>query len=445
MSEGVIEPEKSYGQTQPSSEPQLRAFRGDRDRSVNWQDEVDSISLVDIFVVVVKRRWLIISFTLICALGVTAYVFATVGMDPTSPYNLLPNTYRPTVKVLVLDRDNSGNQISPLLSSEGIGGLASVMGASRPGTNASAELAQELLRGRPIKDRIIEELQFADKYSLGENSKNSARAIIGNALAMKYTAASNVLEISYEDIDAEFATLVLAKIVDLLEDQFKAISLEKVLEKKRFLEERLGSVQNDRNQAQAAILEFQRTYGIVDIGVQSRQTMAIVFGLKQRAYDLEVQLNSFPEYLPDSNPTIVQLTNQINAIRDLMGEMKSGFQEFTGDDIPQVELPELAVKHGNLINELQVHETIYAMLRQQYETTRIEETSTSGTFQIIEPAETPEERYSPSRSQVCIFGAAAAFAFSVFLSFVLEYFERLKKDPGGSKKLDAIRLMLRRS
>ena len=74
---------------------------------------------------------------------------------------------------------------------------------------------------------------------------------------------------------------------------------------------------------------------------------------------------------------------------------------------------------------------------------RIETQDTSRVFQVIEPAEVPEVKTSPSRSMISIIVTITAFFLSVFLAFVLEYFEKARSDPREAQKLDAIRNQFR--
>ena len=116
----------------------------------------------------------------------------------------------------------------------------------------------------------------------------------------------------------------------------------------------------------------------------------------------------------------------------------------TSVNIPQSQLPELSARFLNLTRDLQIVQAIYSGLRSQYESLKIEERDTSSRFQIIEHAEVPEIKSGPSRSRITIIVTMTVFFLSIFLSFVLEYFERVKNDPIESSKLSEIRRMLRR-
>ncbi|NOY08670.1 MAG: hypothetical protein GXP33_07490 [Spirochaetes bacterium] len=215
----------------------INGSAGDRD----YTAEEDTISLLDLFAVLVKRRRLIIWSTLIAALFIVSFSILTIKLPPDSRWNYLPNIYKPKVEVLVKAGSQSGSAISSILSSSGLSSLAGLLGAST-GTNSSAELAQALLKGNTIKDQIAEEFNFKKRYNITKYPRTTERKIINSALDAEYDPKSNILEISYKSIDPVFATKVVNRIVELLDKRFKDLTLEKVRQKKKFLEERLDAV-----------------------------------------------------------------------------------------------------------------------------------------------------------------------------------------------------------
>ena len=141
---------------------------------------------------------------------------------------------------------------------------------------------------------------------------------------------------------------------------------------------------------------------------------------------------------------MVQLQSQIDIVRQVLDELQTGFRSFSAQTIPQDELPGVAAEYLNLRRDLQIQEQVYALLREQYERARIEETDPSRTFQVIEPVEVPEVKHWPSRTLVCLLGTMLAFLLSVLLAFFLEYLVRVRADPVEAAKLAAIREQLRR-
>ena len=85
--------------------------------------------------------------------------------------------------------------------------------------------------------------------------------------------------------------------------------------------------------------------------------------------------------------------------------------------------------------ELKVQEEIYAQLKAQYEMLKVTMASEQPVFQILEYAEVPDQKSKPSRGMLCIIVTFAAFFVSVFLAFLLNALENIKKDPVAMAKL----------
>ena len=400
----------------------------------------DALSLLDLVGVLVKRRRLIVIVTVAGTLLVFGYVLLSRVLPAASPWNLLPDIYRPDAKVLLADEDSSG-LASLGLGADGSGALGQLLGVTAG--NSSAALAQELLAGRTIHDRIIDEFGLIERFRAADHPRSAARSLVANAMQYEFDPDSAILTIAYEDPDREFAAAALARILVLLEQRFRTLTMETVLLRKQHVEERLAAVGADRQAAQDRLVAFHRATGIVDIQEQSAESGLLVAEYKRQLLTKEVELQSLREYLPDGDASVVQLRSEIEVVRRVLDELQSGFSSFSPQTIPRDELPAVAAEYLNLSRDLELQEQIYSVLRQQYELTRIDETDPSRTFQVIEPVEVPEVRHWPNRALVCVLGALTAFLLSVLAAFFLEYLERVRDDPVEAAKLAAIRTHLR--
>ncbi len=407
-------------------------------------DHDDTVSLLDLVQVLVRRRWVIAGITVAGAAVTLGILLLSLLLPSTSPWNPLPEIYRPETKVLVVESTDAGGLLSNL-GDEGLAGLAQLAGLG--GTRASAELAQELLAGRTLQDQIIDEFDFVGRHDLAGDPhwRSTARERVAGALGYEYLPESQVLVIYYLDTDPEFATTVLARVLDLLEQRFHALTMETVRLKKRHLEERLEAVGRDRQEAQDRLVAFQRTYGILDLDAQSEQSATLLAAYKRELLSQEVDLQALLEYLPEDDPAVVERRNRIAIVAQVLDELQTGSQEFSGQTIPQAELPALTVQYLNLQRDLEIQESIHRLLREQYELARIEETDTKRTLQILERPEVPEVRFQPRRSLIGLLGAGAAFLAALLVAFFLEYLRRAQADPVEAAKLATIRRRLRRA
>lgn len=403
-----------------------------------------TVSLLDIGLVLVRRRRLIVFTTLTAALLVVLFSLYTLRMPPDSPWNPLPNVFRPEVQILVqTSTDDVGSLLGSSAGSE-LGVLAGLAGIGRVQGPSEAALAQSLLLGPTILDSVAKEFQVADHYGIEEFQRSGARRILREKLNSTYEEATGILNIQYEDIDPEYATEILNRSVELLEGRFRELTMERLVRQRQFLEERLAEVEEDIREAQAALVSFRRTYGIFDLESQAEQTIEQIAELQNNTFQAQLEIEGLREYLPADAPQIQRLQRQIRINQQVMQELRTGFLDLSGQGIEQEELAQLSTRQANLIADLELQTQIYSILRQRYETAKLEEADNSRTLQVIERAEVPEVKAYPSRGVISMIVTISAFFVSVFLAFLLEYLATARRDPMESRKLEAIRDSFRR-
>ena len=389
----------------------------------------------------VKRKWLIVGTTFIAAVCIFSYAFLTTRLPSDHRLNKLPDVYRPSVEVLLQESGGSGGALSSALSQANLGALAGLIGGGGGG-NAGAQLAQHLLASNIIKDAVAEEFDFITRYSITNKPRSSTRGIISGALEHEFDSGSGILTISYKDTDREFATRVVNRVVQILEDKFRQLTMKGVVEQRQALSATLADEWEALGKAQQDLVDYSIKHGIVDISTQAAAVAEQAGKLRARLTEMELELEIVKQTRRVDDPLVKQLEREIAELRGLIDQVREGFSTYTPVSIPENLLPEVAVAYANLQFEVTLHQTIYTTLRQSLETTILEEKDQTSLFQIVQTAEVPENKYAPSRSKICIIVTITAFFLSVFLAFIREYFERVGRDPQESRKLEEIKRML---
>jgi uncharacterized protein involved in exopolysaccharide biosynthesis len=97
--------------------------------------------------------------------------------------------------------------------------------------------------------------------------------------------------------------------------------------------------------------------------------------------------------------------------------------------------PSITLELNRIQMELGAQREVYTQLKVQYELLKITMASETPVFQVLELAEVPDQKSGPSRGMICIIVTFAAAFFAVFLAFVLNAIENLRKDPEAMAKL----------
>lgn len=98
-------------------------------------------------------------------------------------------------------------------------------------------------------------------------------------------------------------------------------------------------------------------------------------------------------------------------------------------------IPSIAVESTKIELELRAQEEVYKQLKVQYELLKVEMQSETPVFQVLERPEIPEKKSGPSRGVLCIIITFAGCFISIFLAFLLNAIENIKKDSEAMSKL----------
>jgi uncharacterized protein involved in exopolysaccharide biosynthesis len=94
------------------------------------------------------------------------------------------------------------------------------------------------------------------------------------------------------------------------------------------------------------------------------------------------------------------------------------------------QLPQLGVRWANLYRNVRIHETVFDLLSQEYETARIEEVKSIPTISVIDVPELPERKSGPHRTLIVLISTLLSLILTaVFLLARRSWLEMDHEDP----------------
>ena len=164
---------------------------------------------------------------------------------------------------------------------------------------------------------------------------------------------------------------------------------------------------------------------------QSIVNFCVLF-LEQRFSDLGLDTKKLEERNLDEN-----IRNTFREIQNLEVEAQR-----LGNSVNMAMggyIPAITLEVSRLEMELETYRKIYTQLRVQHEVLKVNLASERPIFQILEMAEIPDQKSKPGRGLLCIIVTFASGFFAVFLAFVLNAIDNIRKDPEAMAKLQGIR------
>jgi uncharacterized protein involved in exopolysaccharide biosynthesis len=151
--------------------------------------------------------------------------------------------------------------------------------------------------------------------------------------------------------------------------------------------------------------------------------------MQQRFDELGIDKNKIAKENLDKN-----IANSYNEILKLMKESRNiGASVANGNN--GWDIPSITVQTSKVELELTAQKTVYTQLKTQAELLKVQMTSETPVFQVLERAEVPDMKSGPSRGTLTIIVTFAAFFISIFIAFTANAVENIKKDPEAMKKL----------
>ena len=322
-------------------------------------NEDDEISLIDLFAVLWKRRWMIIGITVAAMVGVVVYSVISLMLPPEKSY--MPNEYTVSSTMLIREYDSSSG-----VNLGGAASIASLLGSSIPSASSNtSSLILYLIKSDIFLDAIVKQFDVINKYEIEKSPIANGRDAVRELVTAEFDSGTGVLKLSCTDIDVQFAFDVVNFTVEWITSKLEELGIDNDKISKENLEKNLDSAWKE---------------------------------IQKLTYDLK------------------KLTSEIAEGRKLR-------------------TTDTTLEQYKIEMELEAQKTVYAQLKSQLEMLEIQMQTDTPTFQVLEYPSIPDRKSGPSRGMLCIIVSFAAFFISVFLAFLINAIENIKKDPVAMAKL----------
>lgn len=389
------------------------------------------IDLIDLLSIIVRNmKWIIIItvFFMIATL-----IFSILSILLPSDKSLMPNVYSP--KSLVMLNNNKSGGIDSILKDSGIGAFASIAGMSSGEGYSDSDLAIKLATTNSFLYKLDKEFDLKNIYNEDINPKypkTSLRKIINEKLKIKMDESSGILVITYTDIDRTIATKIVNKATDILEEEFLKIDVIRNTNQFALVEDKKHKVENEIEHIKKETIKFQKEHNLVDVDIVFDELMKLVTVMQTNLINKEIEIESYGSVSNVADPGYKRLLNEKKSILNAIEKLQNGE---IGNYPPVKELPKLALELGQLKAEMEIKQTVYKTIIQQYESLKLTSGGTGPTFQVLEKADIPEIKSGPSRSKLCVLVTIMGFFLSLIFIFLKEVWLNIVNDSDKMKRL----------
>lgn len=194
-------------------------LQDNQEKTVSVEDE--EISLIDLFAVLLKRKWMI--FWVTFAAGVFSVLISIISLVLPPEDSFLPNKYKITANMLINDSDSGGIKLSG-----GMSAAASLLGLDigDAGSSKNSSLVLYLTTSNPFYDAVAEKFNLYEEYEFKKSPITNMRKKLKKMFDTNFDDKSGVLSISFNDIDPKFAVEVVNYSVDWVSDRLDELGVD---------------------------------------------------------------------------------------------------------------------------------------------------------------------------------------------------------------------------
>ena len=318
---------------------------------------------------------------------------------------LIPTRYESTVSVMPPDSCGNGAMLAAL-AEKAKPGLAS-MASNILGMKNTGALFVNLLSSRTVQDHLVDKFHLQKVY--GTRYKQDARKILAERTAIDEERKSGVITVVVTDRNPQRARDIAQAYVEELDRLVSQVSTSSARRERMFIEQRLDSVKNDLEDAEKQFSAFASKNTALDIKEQTKAMVESAAILQGQIIATQSELQGLEQIYTDNNVRVRSLRAQLAELK-VQAQRIGGTDASLGVDSPKSDdlypsirrLPLLGVQWADLYRRMKIQETVYELLNQQYELTRIQEAKEIPTVNVIDPANVPEKKSYPPRALVAL-------------------------------------------
>jgi capsule polysaccharide export protein KpsE/RkpR len=335
---------------------------------------------------------------------------------------LLPKEYDSSTRIM--PPESGGNSAAMLAALLGKGssvgsssGLASLAG-SLLGAKNNGALFIALLHSGTISGHLIDRFNLQHVYHKRYRETTAKR--LAHLTKITEDTKSGVITITVTDEKRERARDLAQAYLDELNSLVSRVNTSSAHREREFIEQRLSTVQAELQRAQIELSNYSSINTTIDIKEQTRATVDAGAKLEGQLIASESELDSLRQIYGDQNVRVraAQARNSLlrSELQRANGQSAQQPGEIADDEThpyPALrQLPRLAVQWANLYRNVRIHETVFDLLSEEYETARIEEVKSIPTVSVIDSPGLPERKSGPHRVLIVL----AATVISIILT-----------------------------
>ena len=191
-----------------------------------------------------------------------------------------------------------------------LGGLASLVGL--PSTASNGQMMIGILQGDTVVDAIIDKFKLMEEYE--QEIRLRARTATLKNLEVNEDTKSGLISVAFLNEDPQRAADIANAFVEELRKKVRDLAFKDAQQKREFFESQLLQAQQELNTAEAEMINYQQSSGVIELGSQTGALLASINSLRNRIAAKNVEISTLSSYARKDNPRLKLLQSELDAM-----------------------------------------------------------------------------------------------------------------------------------
>lgn len=364
---------------------------------VQFQDGMTEIHLSDYFQIILRRRWIIVTFFVVL---VTTVIINTLKQTP---------IYEAVSTLLIENKSPkviSVQEVTPM----GAGDYASY--------REYYETQYKLIKSPTLLKKV------ADTLGLKANDIRKDSTTVKKLLKVVKVSPvrnSQLVEISAEDPNPELA----AKIANTVADEYIRQNLERNInvanEAAVWLSKQITEQKDKVMKSETALQEYRLKHNINVLPEMEGE--AAIEDVKAEYAKLQAQLASYAQRYTEEHPKMMELKAQINSLKNKI------------QGLEDVDVGAQSMEYRVLEREVQSNKQMYEVLLTRLKEINVSSTLNVNNVSVIDRAQVPLKPTKPKAKQNILLAIIVGLFGGIGLAFMVDYFDNTIKSVEDVKNI----------
>jgi len=373
-------------------------------------EDIRQLSLLDLIYAIVKRRWFVITFTLICAILAVVYALVTpkIWRSKTTLLPIAENTNPLSMNLGLLDMLGGG-----LLPSE------------------KSDLAIEfitVMESRTFREEVVRKYNLIKYFKLKDPDNDqqvlmekAVKKLADKIVNISFDQESNLITITIETKDKYMSRDMANYYVDALESYNQSTKLTKGKLKREFLEKRVNEIKEEITSLGNQMKSFQQTSKAIEPDTQTQALIKLYADLISQQIETDMELTIGKNTMSEQSPNLQELKARKDYLNKSIAELEDQKNALAPKYLLQIgNIPDISLKYAQIKMNLEIQQKVFEYIYPQYESARIDELRDLPTLEVIDRANLAGLRARPKRALLVLVITFAAFILSSLIAIISE-------------------------